>query len=99
MLTQAPTETQSVAENVMNAVSEFDPNPVIESIATWFAAQNEFVILVAYIALALLVFKFCKWLLKTVGKTVAIAVAIAYILTSTTFGATIITYIEKLNLG
>lgn len=91
--------TEPITEEIANAVAEFDPNPFIESIAAWFATQNDFVMLVVYIALALLVFKFCKWLLKTVGKTVAIAVGIAYILTSTTFGATILTYIEKLNLG
>lgn len=89
---------ESITENISNTVSEFDPNPIIEAIATWFAAQNDFVILVIYITIGLLIFKLCKWLLKTVGKSAAIAVAIAYILTSTAFGATILTYIEKLNL-
>lgn len=89
---------ESITENISNTVSEFDPNPIIEAIATWFAAQNNFVILVIYITIGLLIFKLCKWLLKTVGKSAAIAVAIAYILTSTTFGATILTYVEKLNL-
>lgn len=89
---------ESITENISNTVSEFDPNPIIEAIATWFAAQNDFVILVIYITIGLLIFKLCKWLLKTVGKSAAIAVAIAYILTSTAFGATILTYVEKLNL-
>lgn len=80
-------------------ISEFDPNPVMEAIATWFASQNEFVILVIWIALALIVIKLCFWLVKKIGKTVAIAIGIAYFLTSTALGATIMTYIEKLNLG
>lgn len=92
-------ETTSTVEAIAETAKNFDPNPIIEAIATWFASQNEFVVLVIYIALALAVIKLCFWLVKKIGKTLAIAIGIAYFLTTTAFGATIMSYIEKLNLG
>ncbi len=96
-------DTNPITENLPPItdlpIQDFNPNPIIESIATWIAAQNDFVILVIYITLALAVIKLCFWLVKKIGKTLAIAIGIAYFLTSTAFGATIMSYIEKLNLG
>lgn len=91
--------TEPITENITTAVSEFDPNPVLESIATWCAGQNDFIMTVIWIAAGLAVIKLCFWLVKKIGKTIAIAIGITYFLTSTALGATILSYIEKLNLG